>query len=672
MQQLAEIKVGIFAIVVVAMGIYTASHVKGGLGSGPKGYQFEIWFRDAPGVGKGTPIRLAGVDIGQVTAKEIINVDESVEQAKNPSTGESEIVTTWSALDAKTRQPVSVVESRRAVTPKDVGFAPYTRKRNLARVAVRVYQTYEMFVNFRYEITGGVMFGDRQLSVGDTGADGLPMAKEVRGASVREIADEGATSVWQRLRHPFRRAAAPASRPRVAVLGRPPASLDQIVNRANKAIDDDAVARIKAIVANVDDTTAEAKRLLQGLRQTVEANRERTDQIFANAAAATNQVKEALSDARGKLSGTMTNVEAATGVAKRYALRNEQRFDKITAQLDSITGRVNSMLATNEPRVSSVMADAAATVRELRSILADNRRQVDEIATQMALASRHVADLTGDARDRLASVIGKVDDGVTVMRDWLTASERQLKDMTADASAVMRNARGASDDVRAITGNAKDMLQKVGTDLPKITSHVEELTGDPALRRTMANAEAATAEARDLLRDIRDITGSPEVRGQLKHTVANLETVSTKLATGVDRFSSYRPVTTATLFTLPTASQVRGDVTLDLFHRKNLFHLELDNIGQQKAWYTVELGRQLRPDLWARYGFYRGKWGIGADWEAWDKLTVRGDLYNPRAPRFDVRLLYPLPIGGRAVAGFEDGLHKPTLLFGFEYGKSFK
>ena len=72
-----EIKVGLFVLVAVVLGLYLATMLKGGLASRTGGYQFEIWFAEAPSVGKGSPLRLAGVDVGEVVDKDVIQVSET-------------------------------------------------------------------------------------------------------------------------------------------------------------------------------------------------------------------------------------------------------------------------------------------------------------------------------------------------------------------------------------------------------------------------------------------------------------------------------------------------------------------------------------------------------------------------------------------------------------------
>ena len=163
MQTSTEIRVGIFVIAVVALGLFAASTLKGGIGQRASGYLFEIWFEQAPGIGKGSPVRLAGVEVGQVVDKDIIEVTETgrIQVTQDQSAGllPYELLTTWSSGEDKDR--VDVVVGAKRLAPAELATVKqYERKRHVARLQVRVQRSHELFTQYRYEILGGVVFGD--------------------------------------------------------------------------------------------------------------------------------------------------------------------------------------------------------------------------------------------------------------------------------------------------------------------------------------------------------------------------------------------------------------------------------------------------------------------------------------------------------------------------------
>jgi len=62
-----ETRVGLVTILALVLIIGMVAFLRGGTLRGPQGYELHVVMRDATGLEPGTPVRLSGVTVGQVT-----------------------------------------------------------------------------------------------------------------------------------------------------------------------------------------------------------------------------------------------------------------------------------------------------------------------------------------------------------------------------------------------------------------------------------------------------------------------------------------------------------------------------------------------------------------------------------------------------------------------------
>ncbi len=648
MQQAAEVKVGLFVVVVVALGVFIASSLKGGVSGGSRGYEFEIWFESAPGVGKGSPVRLAGVDIGEIIEKDIVQVTESVSFGvpTQVTVLPLELVRTWSVGSTGEKDYCSVVVQRRPISIEDSRkVREFRRQRSVAYLKVRVKRDHKLYTNYRYEIVGGVVFGDKQLNVSDVGPGGLPLDTDERGDAVPELIDSGR---------------------RVAVLGQGPPDLDAIVGNVEKVVDEDTTARVKNIVQNIETATDEAARLVAGLRGVVQANQGNADLLMANLAKASEDVQQTMAEARVTAADALANLEGMTRTGRRLAEANEARLNRIAANVEDGTGSLSRMAKKNEENVDRTMTDVAAIAREVRGMIASNRDNIDNLAARLSATAENVQAITGESREHVKSVMANTDASVKKIRALLDDSDADLRAMVADARKTVSTVK---ESVEPLAGN----LREASDNLKTASKNVAELTGDPTTKQILSNVERTTAEARELIGDVRALTADPKVQEDIRATAHHLRSVTERVDDGLGGVKSFRPSAFADVYYVPDTSSWRGDVNVSIQGKgRTSYHVGMDNVTNDPVW-NLQLGKSiLTPDLRVRYGFYRGQLGLGADYRLWPGARLKTDYFNFGNPQFNARFTYKTPFGLTGLVGVEDVFDRFDWTWGIQLGRDLR
>jgi ABC-type transporter Mla subunit MlaD len=648
MQQAVEVRVGLLVIGVVALALVAAGTLKGGFGGHARGYTFEIWFEQAPGVGKGSPVRLAGVDVGQVVDKDIVNVTETVTVRVAPDQGALpyEQVTSWVAGRPGDRGYVNLaVSTRRLAAGEVTPEKAYSRVRNVARLTVRVQNEFELFTHYRYQITGGALIGDKQLNITDTGADGLPLAAEERGESLRSQARAGR---------------------RVAVLGQAPPNLDAIVGNAQRIMDEETTVRVKQIIANIDRATEEAGEMLASLRAIIQANQTNADSLMTNLAAASSELKAGLSQGRAQLVSTLDHLERTTATAQRLVEANESHISHIVGQSDEAVTHLAAIAKDNQAGLKAIVDNAAALTKDAHAALADNRARIDDILASTASAAKNLSGITADNRAALTSMVSHMDASMAQIHELLRDEDTQLRSMIADGAGTMS-------DTRAMVGDLRTALPEITSKLSDAAGHVKDLTGDPALKHSLDNVEHLTDKANAMMDDIRRITSDPQLQQDVKGGVKALRHSAEALDKTVGGVSSLKPYGTVLNYYTPSLSRWESDVRLAILTKGAYsLHLGLDNVTNKPTW-DVQLARAIMANkMMLRYGFYRGKLGVGMDFDPWPKARLQADLYNPSHVYLNSRFTYELPYSLTALVGADDMTGRFDLLFGLQVGHAWR
>jgi len=650
MQQAAEVKVGIFVVIVVSLGVFIASSLKGGIGGSAQRYQFEIWFEAAPGVGKGSPVRLAGVDIGEVVEKDIVEVTEAVSfgAPSQASVLPLEMVRTWSAGEGQERAEV-VVERRPVSVEASQQVKEFDRTRSVARLTVQVKNQYEMYTRYTYGIVGGVVFGDKQLEISDVGPDGLPIPLDQRGESILVLREQDT---------------------RVAVLGASPPNIDAIVANVERTIDEDTVERTRRIVENIDNMTHEAHALVAAIRQTVDANQGNADRMMGNLALASEDVQALMTEARAMAADTLRNLEGMTATGQRVATGNEAKLNRIVSNAEATTASFSRMARGSEGKLDRTMSDVQSIAREVRDMIASNRTNIDHIAGQLSGTADDIKDMTGGSKQQVADILENLDSTTRRIDDLMAKSDARL-------AAIIEESHGLVVDARATVGTVRESIDPITANLREASANVNtasrnvaSLSADPSTKQILNNVERTTAEARELLGDIRSLTADPVVQDNLRETTTHVRSVSAKLDKTLGGIESFKPRAFADVYYVPDTSSWRSDLNVSILGKgNNSYHFGMDNVASDPV-INAQLGKQIfLPSLRVRYGFYRGKLGLGADYNLWEGAKVRTDWYNPGNPKLNSRFTYRTPFGLTGLVGVEDMLGDFDWTLGIQLGK---
>ncbi len=663
MQQAAELKVGIFVVAVVAIGLFVVSQLQGGLAAGKRGYEFEIWFQDAPGIGTGSPIRLSGVDIGEVIAKDIITVTESVSFAAAPDDEAAALlpfvrITTWSVGQPGEAGYAGIeVERRRLSTTERRAQEPYSRQRSVAQLKLRVKNQFEMYSGYKYSISGGLVFGDKQLTVTDVGPNGVPLPDDERGVSI----------VAQRREDK-----------RVAVLGGAPPSVDRIVGTVQDTIDQETSQRVKQIVANIERATDEAAELVYTMRTTVQGNQGNADRTMSNLAAATDEIRTGVNEARTLARRSIQNIEQVTETGTRLARDNEARLNRIVGNIERASASVSRMASESEGEVAAAVRDARGIITEVRDMVAANRTNFDHIATRLTEVSDDLAGLSGESRAEIQQILEATQAAVADVRTLLASGQTEITTLLGTANETAANVRDITAEVRDSTGTLTRSLTESSENLRVASGNVAALTGDERLGRILDNVEGATSEAQSVMgevrgavQDIRSLTGDAEMQENIRATTREVRSAAEGINRTIGGFSSYQPSVRTDVYYVPDQSRWQGDVHADIVSgRRTSFHVGVDDVTRSPLW-TVQLGSPvLTPGLRARYGFYRGQLGLGADYRLDSRGTVSGEFWDFEDPQVDLRFVYQLPWGLSGLVGVEDAFDRFDWTWGVRIGTS--
>jgi ABC-type transporter Mla subunit MlaD len=657
MQRSAEVRVGVFVVVVLLLGVFVFNSLTPGGGAGAHGYDFEIWFDSAPGVGQGSPVRLAGVEIGEVIDKDIIEVHERVQVEPSATGGLFPFaqVTTWDSGDQRSPEFARVEVQRKGISTleaRSMDSVVTSRLRRVARLNVRVKGKYELYTQYSYTITGGVVFGDKMLNVSEFGPAGRPLTEKERGDPISTLRDKGT---------------------RVAVCGQGPPSLDQVVGNVQEVMDQEMAERLKRIATNIERDTDEVAEILHLMRTTIKANQDNASKFMGNIASASEDLRQGMAEMRALTVQTLDRLERAAAVGQRVAENNESRINRMARNLESSSGSLQRMAEGSEGKLDSTMTDVAALAHELRETMAANREKFDHIADRLAATADDVKGITGDSRDQLKSMLDHLNQTVGDLHNLFAESDDKLKGIVDDTHRMVASARDTMDSVHRSIGPLTENLRTSSDNIAAASGNIRELTGDPALRQTLGNFERMSAEGTELMRDLRGMTSDPALQDDVRATVHSLRSSSERLEHTLSSASSYKPSFSADVYYIPDRSDWQSDLNLSVTTKGKLsYHVGADNVTRDPV-LNAQLGRSLLgQDMTFRYGFYRSKLGVGADYRLSPTMRVRTDYYDFEDPHFNARFYYRLPMGLTGQVGIEDAFDQFDWTFGVQLGnKSF-
>ena len=388
-------------------------------------YTVTIHFTQVQGLQAGAAVRVAGVEVGRVTAV---------------------------TLDPKTHQPLVIASINKGVP---------------------------LYENYIYTIGVGGLVGERFVEIHGTGGplgeqlpkNGTGVARGTTPADFDLLMSKSEQLVDQLTASAKALNSVVGSKENqhnlaqsLENLNRATASAATVSTSLNHLIASNTTG-INASVANLNASTYSAVEFTHRLNDLLARNQQVVDQTVAN------------------LRKSSMNAEEFTGTMNQTLQRNQQAIDlivanagKATESTAALTATMNALLQRNQQSVDLIAANLAATSGDLRRLSETLSPQLEHtnIVQNMEIASQRAVQIT----DRLESIANAVN---TLLNDQeLASSVREsvshLKQASVDLELMMAETREAIAPFPQVAAN----LEQASADLPKITHPFRDVAPETA------------------------------------------------------------------------------------------------------------------------------------------------------------------------------------------------
>ncbi len=326
----------------------------------------------------------------------------------------------------------------------------------------------------------------------------------------------------------------------------------------------------------------------------------------------------------------------------------------------------------------------------LDNILPNGKEAVQELTKTMA-AFRHLLEDKGMMNNINQLVVstnktmGEFGKTAGTMNNLMANNQNTLVKTLKDASAMMANMKGMTDELLAMTKGGK-------------------MQND--LKLTLTNIREASEKGNKLISELSKVMSDPEMLAAIKGTSANMKTITDSgvkiaatgesIAANVDKMAKDGPAITKKLEELLSnanslvskfsgmAEDVKGAIktvnaTLSGSHSGPKFETHLDILQESKPSFTrsdftlvfpessggsihfglydafegnkliAQVGKKIDDRLQLRYGIFASKPSFGVDYSFGPKASLRADVFSLNNPTFDVRLRYSI---GKDLSGW--------------------
>lgn len=329
------------------------------------------------------------------------------------------------------------------------------------------------------------------------------------------------------------------------------------------------------------------------------------------------------------------------------------------------------------PNAEDTVAALTDVLKEVKNLLADDK--IKGNATK-------VLENLAKTLERVEKITARSDGLLAKAEPELLATLRAGRGTVGNVEKTTANLARLSSDPQ-LERNVKQLAAQLVTLSKRADSLVASLdrsVNDPALRgplaRSAASAERIAAQGEKIAANVNDLTESAKISAKNAETItANLAKASEKAvpiaekvealaegAKGIEerfdnllrRFGGRRagePAPAGSGFALPSVAfqadllrenapnRLRADVNADFTLGQRAF-----TAGVFDAFGNPRLNAQLVQELGAgklRYGLFAGQPALGVDWPLARNVTLRNDVWDLNAPRYDARLRIGLGSG---------------------------
>ena len=337
---------------------------------------------------------------------------------------------------------------------------------------------------------------------------------------------------------------------------------------------------------------------------------------------------------------------------------------------------INAAVAANEAALAArdvrkltaaaggVLNQTGGVIAQAGGVIGDNRKQLTKLLVNLDRTTSNAAD-TIESVNFLVKNSG-FEKGASEAFGSLGRAAKNIEDTTAtfkgladdqtqkDLRATLTAMRESTEALRDTTTSIKNFVADDGSQ-NQLKSTLGTLnTTATTLAETTANLRDATAGIKNIFADEKlqgDVKAIPaELRRTLEATSATAERLNgllggrrgSRSTTEAGSTTSGEPRSSSLLggldFTYRHLSEGDkrnfGDVRLQTELFGGPFRIGLDEIGEGSK-FTLQSGKFLGESAAIRYGLYRSKLGVGADWHQ-GRFSLEGNLYDPNRRSWNV------------------------------------
>jgi ABC-type transporter Mla subunit MlaD len=387
-----------------------------------------------------------------------------------------------------------------------------------------------------------------------------------------------------------------------------------------------------------------------------------------------NQMKLAKAlDGVAKLTANASKSFGANGV--KVGLGDPQAQRALNATFINAANAANeAALAARDVRrltnaAGGVLQQSSGVIGEAGGVLRDNRKQLNTLLVSLDRTTRNAADTVESVNFILKQ--SDLDKNAKEISGSLTRAAKNVEDTTASFKGL--SGEETQKELRSTLTALRESSEALRDTANSIKSFVADdnsqgqIKGTLTTLNTTANTLAQTSEnLRDATAGIKNIFGDPKVQDDVKAIPAELRRTLEATTSTAERLNNVlggrrRSRDAAQTgsgegtgnagkngrqgallggfnFTARRLNKGDDEVFGDLGFQTELFggpfRVGLDEIGEGSR-FTLQSGKFLGDNAAIRYGLYRSKLGVGADYRR-GRFSLEGNLYDPNERSWNV------------------------------------
>lgn len=408
------------------------------------------------------------------------------------------------------------------------------------------------------------------------------------------------------------------------------------------------------VVTGLAQAGDRADEIIEDVQATLQKLNVTLDRINEGVLSYDNQIKLAqVLENTAKLSDNAAQSFGPEGLKFSLGDREAQSALRATLINTALASRDLQRLSAN---ANQTLASTGSVMRTADAILIDNRKQLGSLLANLDRTAINAAQtidsidsfVRGTNLEKSAQVIGSsliraaknVEDASATFKGF--GDERTQKELRSTLSALRESTEALRETAYSI--------RLLATDETTQKQLRDTLT---ALNATASTLATTSESLRDAAAGIENVLGDEQVQEDFKRIPAELRRTleaTTATAERVNALLGGRRKRADSVSDRETGRQERSQLSQYGFDftarhlgntpKKNLgdlrfqgelfnapFRLGLDGIGEGTR-FTLQTGKYLNDHATLRYGLYRSKIGLGADYRT-GRFTLEGNLYDP-------------------------------------------